>query len=169
MALTKEDLLAIKGIVDESVKDLKTDVKGLKTDVEVLKTDVKDLRTDVEGLKTDVKDLRTDVEGLRTDVEGLKTHVESLETNVEDLKTHVEGLEEDMTDLKDRVKKIEVIQLENYLIPKVDEIAAYQKSVYERYSKGADTFEKKIPVIDSLEKTVADHSRQIQELQEKMA
>ena len=148
MALTREDLAAIKSIVDESVKDIKTDVKDLRTDVEGLKTDVKDLRTDVGGLKTDVKDLRTDVEGL---------------------KTSVSSLESDVSVLKDRVKKIEVVQLEKYLIPKVDEIASYQKFVYERYTKDADRFEEKISLIDSIEQTVKEHSIQIQEIKAKMA
>ena len=134
MALTREDLAAIKSIVDESVKDIKTDVK--------------DLRTDVEGLKTDVKDLRTDVEGL---------------------KTSVSSLESDVSVLKDRVKKIEVVQLEKYLIPKVDEISSYQKYVYERYTKDADRFEEKISLIDSIEQTVKEHSIQIQEIKAKMA
>ena len=106
MALTKEDLLAIKGIVDESVKDLKASVSGLETDV---------------------------------------------------------------SELKDRVKKIEVVQLEKYLIPKVDEIASYQKFVYERYTKDADRFEEKISLIDSIEQTVKEHSIQIQEIKAKMA
>ena len=113
MALTKEDLQAIKGIVDESVKDLKTDV------------------------------------------EFLKTSVERLETSVDKL--------------SDRVTRIEVVQLENYLIPKVEEISAYQNSVYERYTKDADRFEDKISLIDSIDQTVTEHSNQIQELQTKMA
>jgi hypothetical protein len=78
-------------------------------------------------------------------------------------------LEDDVEDVKERLTKIEVVQLENHLIPKVEEIASYQKSVYERYTKDANCFEEKISLIDSISKTVEKHSEQIKELQLKQA
>ena len=134
MSLTKEDLQAIRGIVEESVSGLKEDVSDLKEDVSVLKEDVSVLKEDVSGLKEDVSDL----------------------------KTRMGNVESDMREVK-------VDLLENTLIPKVNEIAAYQKSVYERYSKDADRFEQKITIVDMLDGTVADHSRRIQKLECKQA
>ncbi len=120
MALTKEDLQAIKGIVVESVSGLETRMTG---------------------------------------VEDSLTKVEDGMTKVEDRLTKVE----------DGLAEVKVVMLENSLIPKVDEIAAYQKSVYERYTMDADRFEQKIATIDLLENTITDHSKQIQELQLKQA
>ena len=99
--------------------------------------------------------LEEDVSGIKEDVSGLKENVSSLNA--------------DMKDVKERLTKIEVVQLENYLIPKVEEIAAYQKSLYERYTKDEDRFEEKISLIDSISTTVEKHSEQIRELQLKQA
>ena len=106
MSLTKEDLQAIRGIVEESISDLKEDVSDLKTRMGNVESDMREVKVDL---------------------------------------------------------------LENTLIPMVNEIAAYQKSVYERYSKDADRFEQKITIVDMLEDTIADHSRRIQELEFKQA
>ena len=127
MSLTKEDLLAIKGIVDDSVKDMKSDIVDLKSDV---------------------ADLKTDVAGLKTDVSGLKA---------------------DMSSVKDRLTNIEVVQLENYLIPKVEEIAKYQKDTYDRFVAATELFEKKSALIDATAQVVIRHSAEIKELQMKQA
>lgn len=99
----------------------------------------------------------------------LEGHMDELEEQVSELKENVNSLNTEVKEVKDRVTRIEVVQLENYLIPKVEEIAAYQKSVYERYAKGADRFEDKITLIDTTSQVVAEHSKQIRELQEKKA
>jgi chromosome segregation ATPase len=162
MALTKKDLQAIKEIVDESISGVKTDVSSLKTDVSSLKTDVSSLKTDVSSLKTDVSSLKTDVSSLKTDVADLKTRMTRVEDDLTEVKTRMTKVEDDLTEVK-------VVMLENTLIPKVNDIAAYQKSVYERYTRDADRFEEKITTIDVMETTVTDHSKQIQELQLKQA
>ena len=113
-------------------------------------------------IETDISDLKTDVSGLKEDVSNLKVSVSGLESDVSSLKS-------EMQEVKGRVTRIEVVQLENYLIPKVEEIASYQKSVYERYSKGADRFDEKISLIDTINTTVKDHSRRIQDLERKKA
>ena len=120
MSLTKEDLQAIRGIVEESISGLNGDVSSLKGDVSGLKEDVSDLKTRMGKVESDMREVKVDL-------------------------------------------------LENTLIPKVDEIAAYQKSVYERYTKDADRFEQKITIVDMLDDTVADHSKRIQKLECKQA
>ena len=124
MALTKEDLIAIKGIVDDSVK---VGISGLERRIDGIETDVKGLKTDVAGLKTDV------------------------------------------ADLKDRVTRIEVVQIENRILPVLEEVHRYQKDVYERYYNDAQRFEEKIALIDTTAQIVSEHSKQIKGLQEKMA
>ncbi len=106
MALSKEDLLAIREVVDESVS-------GLKEDVGILKTEMKEVKADI--------------------------------------------------------TKIQVNQLENYLIPLVNELNEYQKSTYSRYNETADKFENKIIIYDAMSDTVKTHTKQIQELQQNQA
>ena len=141
MSLTKEDLQAIKGIFDERFDKL-------------------------DGRMGELEGHMGELEG---HMGKLEEQVSELEEQVSELKENVNSLNTEVKEVKDRVTRIEVVQLENYLIPKVEEIAAYQKSVYERYAKGADRFEDKITLIDTTSQVVVEHSKQIRELQEKMA
>ena len=148
MALTREDLLAIKIIVDESVS-------GIKEDVSVLKTEMAEVKADIIELKEDVSKLKEDVSNLQSDMETVKINVSNLQT--------------DMEFVKEEVIKVQVVQLENRLIPAVDEIISYQKSTYDRYNRSAALFEEKTGVLDTTVQIVAELSRQVKELQLKQA
>ena len=134
MALTKEDLQAIKSIVDDSVGRIENRMDGL------------------EGR-----------------MDNLENRMDGLEESVVGLKGSVTGLENRMGILEGDVKEIKVAQIENRIIPVLEEVHKYQQDVYERYYNGAELFEKKISLIDQIDDTVAKHSKQIQELQAKMA
>ncbi|MFD0680758.1 MULTISPECIES: hypothetical protein [unclassified Paenibacillus] len=45
---------------------------GLKTDVDGLRTDLQIVKTDVEGLRTELQVVKTDVQGVKTDMQGVK-------------------------------------------------------------------------------------------------
>ena len=151
MALTKEDLQAIKFIVDDSVSGLKEDVDELKTEVTVLKEDVSELKEDVSELKTKVTVLNEDVSELKTDVAVLKDKVDNLGNEV--------GI------LKNEVRIIKVEKLENGAIKILNEMAQNYSDTYESYRNGADKFEVAFIDIDNLKKTVTKHSKQIKKLQ----
>ncbi len=93
---------------------------------------------------------------------------EDLQAIKEIVDDSVSGLKEDTSSLKDRVTRLEVIQ-ENKILPALDEIISYQKSTYDRYNRDADRFEEKINEHDAIVKIVAEHSKQIKELQLKQA
>ena len=82
---------------------------------------------------------------------------------------HMDKLENRVDNIEADIRYIKVDVLENSLIPKVNEIAAYQKSVYERYKNSTDRFDEKITLIDTTAQTVVEHSKQIQALQLKQA
>jgi hypothetical protein len=72
-----------------------------------------------------------------------------------------------MDSLEADVKEIKVVQIENRIIPVLEEVLKYQKDVYERYHNGAELFEEKISLIDQMDKTVSRHSKQIHEFKPK--
>ena len=72
MALTKEDLLAIKDIVDDGLSGLKEDVSILKEDVSGLKEDVSVLKESVSALQENVSDLNDRVTDLENEVRIIK-------------------------------------------------------------------------------------------------
>ena len=90
---TANSLHGADSLLDVAIFNVKTDVEGVKTEVESVKTDV-------EGIKTDVESVKTDVEGVKTDVEGIKTEVESVKTDVEGIKTTSEGTSKELKRLE---------------------------------------------------------------------
>lgn len=72
MALTKEDLQAIKGIVDDSVSGLKEDVSGLKESVSSLEERVGGLEESVSALQDDMSLLNNKADNLENEVRIIK-------------------------------------------------------------------------------------------------
>lgn len=81
-----ELLLAISDMMDEKLEKgwqpIRSDIKGLKDDVDTLKMDVKGLKDDVDTLKTDVKELRSNMDILKDNVERLKNNVNMLNADM---------------------------------------------------------------------------------------
>jgi chromosome segregation ATPase len=169
LTLTNEDLQAIKSMLDPRFDRIDERFDGLEEDMSRLEGHVDSLEEHVNSLEEHVNSIEEHVNSIEEHVGSLEERVGSLEEHVDSLDSKVSSLSVDMEDVKGRLTRIEVVQLENYLIPKVEEIAAYQKSVYERYTKDADRFEEKISLVDSIDATVKKHSEQIQELQLKQA
>ena len=66
-------------LVLEKLDALGTDVKEIRTDVNVLKDDVREIRADVNTLQDNVKKLQTDMIVLQNDVKELRSEQELLE------------------------------------------------------------------------------------------
>lgn len=144
MALTKEDLQAIKGIVDDSVSGLKEDVSGLKESVSSLEERVGGLEKSVSSLEERVGGLEESVSALQDDMSLLNNKADNLENEV---------------------RIIKVDKLENGALKILNEMAQNYSDTYQRYRNGADKFEVAFIDIDNLKKTVTKHSKQIKKLQ----
>ena len=151
MALTKEDLQAIKGIVDDSVSGLKEDVSGLKESVS-------SLEERVGGLEESVGSLEKSVSSLEERVGGLEESVSALQDDMSLLNNKADNLENE-------VRIIKVDKLENGALKILNEMAQNYSDTYQRYRNGADKFEVAFIDIDNLKKTVTKHSKQIKKLQ----
>ena len=64
MALTGEDLQAIKGLLQTELQPVKDDISVLKEDVSSLKEDVSTLREDVTSLKQETLELNRRIDNL---------------------------------------------------------------------------------------------------------
>lgn len=72
MALTGEDLQAIKGL-------LQTELQPVKDDISVLKEDVSTLKQETGALKEDVSTLREDVTSLKQETLELNRRIDNIE------------------------------------------------------------------------------------------
>ena len=159
MALTKEDLQAIKSIVDESVK---AGVSGLEGRMEGLEGRMDSLEGRMDGLEG-----RMDC--LEGRMEGLEEHVNALDEHMNALDGHVNALDVHMDVIENEIKCIKVDILENDVIKRLSQMEACYLEASNRYIWYSDLFKEKINLIDSIDQTVTNHSKQIQELQTKMA
>ena len=131
-------------------------MKELRSDVTELQSDVKELRSDVTELQSDVKELRSDVTELQSDVKELRSDVTELQSDVTELQN-------DVTKLQENVHGIH-LYLENEVDYKISLLA-------ENYVPAAKRFEQSASRIDAVEEdvgilktVVAQHSKMLQRL-----
>ena len=155
MALTKEDLQAIKAIVDERLDrvDERLDRVDEKLDRVDERLDRVDERLDRVDERLDKVDERLDKVDERFD---------GIETRLNTIQFEIDGL-------KESVSYIKVVQLENGALKILGDLSGNYSDTYERYRTGADKFDKALSDIDDLKKAVSKHSEQIKELQLKQA
>lgn len=92
-----------------------------------------------------------------------------IDAKFESIDAKFDNLDKRVSNLEDMVKVIKVDLLENDVIPRLSNIEECYTSTYERYRDGAERFEKEFDHIDTMDKTISKHSKQIQELQLKQA
>lgn len=81
MALTKEDLQAIAGLI-----------QPLKDDMNIMKNDIKTLRNDIDVIKKDIDGMKNDIDGMKNDIDGMKNDIKNLDKRVTSLEVHLENI-----------------------------------------------------------------------------
>lgn len=171
MALTKDDLLAISGIVQAQVDPLRQDMKEMKADMKDVKERIGGLELRVDRLEQGMSELRQDVSGLKQDVSSLKQDVSGLKQDVSGLKQNVSELRQDMKEVKDRVGNLEQdtriikLQLENQIVPRLYEIESCYLSTSKRYQEDADWMENAKTDFEVMQQTVKEHSAKFKRLE----
>ncbi len=88
MALTKEDLQAIAGLIQPLKDDMnimKNDIKTLRNDIDVIKKDIDVMKNDIDGMKNDIDGMKNDIDGMKNDIKNLDKRVTSLEVHLENI------------------------------------------------------------------------------------
>ena len=81
MALTKEDLQAIAGLI-----------QPLKDDMNIMKNDIKTLRNDIDVIKKDIDVMKNDIDDMKNDIDGMKNDIKNLDKRVTSLEVHLENI-----------------------------------------------------------------------------
>ena len=109
--LTKDDLLAIKGLLQPLESDvgiLKGDVGSLKNDVGSLKNDVGILKNDVGSLKNDAVTLMAGMGKLNKKVDNLTTELKRTEKRLQkSINTLTDDVGDSIWKLEDKMERVE--------------------------------------------------------------
>lgn len=140
--LSKEDLLAISGILDTKLEPICSDIKEVKQDVALLKEDVALLKEDVSSLKEDVSSLKKEVNSLTL---------------------RMDRAEEKLDILDHKVTLVKLNQ-EVSILPRLQTIESCYTDTYHRYSVGIAQMEQLQQDVDVLKVTVAMHSKQLESI-----
>ena len=95
MALTKEDLQAIAGLIQPLKDDMnimKNDIKTLRNDIDVIKKDIDGMKNDIDGMKNDIDGMKNDIDGMKNDIDGMKNDIKNLDKRVTSLEVHHENI-----------------------------------------------------------------------------
>ena len=88
MALTKEDLQAIAGLI----QPLKDDMNIMKNDIKTLRNDIDVIKKDIDGMKNDIDGMKNDIDGMKNDIDGMKNDIKNLDKRVTSLEVHLENI-----------------------------------------------------------------------------
>ena len=95
MALTKEDLQAIAGLIQPLKDDMnimKNDIKTLRNDIDVIKKDIDVMKNDIDVMKNDIDGMKNDIDGMKNDIDGMKNDIKNLDKRVTSLEVHLENI-----------------------------------------------------------------------------
>lgn len=104
MSLTKSDLLAIKGLIQDSERRTIQRIDQLDDTLSM------QMANGLSEVHEKIDEVKYDLEGVKTDLQGVKTDLENVKTDLEGVKTDLEGVKTDLDDVKQTVGRIERVQ-----------------------------------------------------------
>ncbi len=105
MALTKEDLQAIAGLIQPLKDDMnimKNDIKTLRNDIDVIKKDIDVMKNDIDGMKNDIDGMKNDIDGMKNDIDGMKNDIDGMKNDIKNLDKRVTSLEVHLENITDK-------------------------------------------------------------------
>ena len=166
--------------------------RKLQIHLEPIKKDIAELKVRVTKLEADVAELKADVAGLKDEVSGLDRRMTSMEYRFDVLTREVTQLKDTVTDLvgrtanlekasertncrldsmekclqeqRESIRKIEVLHLENNLIPRVANIESCYLTTFERYKAYNDRLPVLFATVSNVCRAVQTHSEKLKKI-----
>src|SRR5690625_1250844 len=91
--ISNEDLLV-------AIKELSSEVKEVKTDLSGVKTEVKEIKADLTSVRAEVKEIKTDLTSVKTEMQTMKTELkQDIQKIDHKLKVFIEDLGDARADI----------------------------------------------------------------------
>ncbi len=182
-------LLSIEDLLE---RKLQIHLEPIKKDIAELKVRVTRLEEDVAALKKNVANLNAETADLRDDITGLDKRMTNMEYKFDVLTREVTQLKDNIIDLTGRtanlekssertncrldniekclqeqqgsIKRIEVVHLENNLVPRVANIESCYMTTFERYKAYTDRLPELFAMVSNVSRTVQTHSETLKKI-----
>ena len=178
----EELLLSIENMLERKLQihlePIKKDIAELKVRVTKLEADVAELKADVAGLKDEVSGLDRRMTSMEYRFDVLTREVTQLKDTVTDLvgrtanlekasertKCRLDSMEKCLQEQRESIRKIEVLHLENNLIPRVANIESCYLTTFERYKAYNDRLPELFATVSNVCRAVQTHSEKLKKI-----
>ena len=167
----EELLLSIENMLERKLQihlePIKKDIAELKVRVTKLEADVAELKADVAGLKDEVYRcdvLTREVTQLKDTVTDLVGRTANLEKASERTNCRLDSMEKCLQEQRESIRKIEVLHLENNLIPRVANIESCYLTTFERYKAYNDRLPELFAMVSNVCRAVQTHSEKLKKI-----
>lgn len=176
LLLSIEDLLERKlqihlEPIKKDIAELKVRVTRLEADVAELKAETAELRDDVTGLDKRMTNMEYKFDVLTREVTQLKDNIidltgrtANLEKSSERTNSRLDNIEKCLQEQQESIKRIEIVHLENNLIPRVADIESCYMTTFERYKAYTDRLPELFATVSNVSRTVRTHSEALKKI-----
>lgn len=171
----EELLLSIENMLE---RKLQIHLEPIKKDIAELKVRVTKLEADVAGLKDEVSGLDRRMTSMEYRFDVLTREVTQLKDTVTDLvgrtanlekasertNCRLDSMEKCLQEQRESIRKIEVLHLENNLIPRVANIESCYLTTFERYKAYNDRLPELFATVSNVCRAVQTHSEKLKKI-----
>lgn len=171
----EELLLSIENMLE---RKLQVHLEPIKKDIAELKVRVTKLEADVAGLKDEVSGLDRRMTSMEYRFDVLTREVTQLKDTVTDLvgrtanlekasertNCRLDSMEKCLQEQQESIRKIEVLHLENNLIPRVANIESCYLTTFERYKAFNDRLPELFATVSNVCRAVQTHSEKLKKI-----
>ena len=69
-------------VILTEIIDMKTNIRGMKSDIQGVKTEMQGMKSDILGVKAEMQGMKSDIQNIQSDIKSLNTRMDSLEFQI---------------------------------------------------------------------------------------
>lgn len=73
----------------------------MKTELTGVKTEINEMRTEITGIKTEVKEMKTELTGVKTEIKKMKTDITEIKTEVDGIQNSQLSIQEELRQMRE--------------------------------------------------------------------
>lgn len=90
--------------VHSEIKEIKSDMSGMKSDINDMRSDIEDVKSDINGMKSDMSGMKSDIDGLKSDMTDMRSDIDGLNSKMQngfdEVHSEIKIMKSDIKDVK---------------------------------------------------------------------